>query len=407
MRPVGKFVFGVWLTFTFLRLSEIIAGFTLLLQAACQFQLAKYLLSQQWSALAVGAAVATSVAGIVVIQRRVASGMLFLPAAATGINLRRNLLISLGPGVITNAKGLTAVITGGNIGIGLETTRRLLLLGFDVYICCRSERRAMDAISLLKWVMEITHRTVTFVPLDLADDASIRACASRLKQLPAIDVLINNAGLFDVEVNKRTQPANRETLLQVNFIGLVLLTELLLPYMITHSTTSKYKPRIVNVASIASLWATIPASSSPFSILRDSVDPAHAMTINTYGLSKLLVIQYTRLLAERTASSNVAVCSLHPGAVLTDIFHSLGIVARIMPYICPLIFKYPDEGCLTTVDCVASTKIKSGAFYADCRDFTGAAHPACFDNYEAQRIWKWCQGFLHLDDGAAVNSKRD
>ncbi len=386
------FFAGFYLTTSLVFLSEVQAGLAAILQLFLQLNLGLFLFDEPRSRLSAPTAtlcMALSLLGFVMLQRRIASGMGRSSVRSKTLRLRRELLTALGPGVVTNDTGLTALVTGGNNGIGFETVRGLLLLGFDVYILCRNEDRALEAIRLLDAIMKKTKRKVNFVPLDLADDVSIRRAAMQMLELPHIDVLINNAGMFDTKVNCRTPPSKRENLLQVNFFGLVLFTELLLPKLLSagcSSAASRVKPRIINLSSVASTWAKIPRHCTVMSLLRRSIDPTQAMEVNTYGLSKLLVAQYTLHLAIRTKGKNVEVCSVHPGAVLTDIFNSLGLLAKVMSVTCPILFKFPEEGSIPTLHCVATQSLESGAFYADCKVRNDILNPRCFSMKEAEEV---------------------
>ena len=397
------FLAGFYVTPALIWLSEFQAGVMLLLQLVLQSNLWLYLSNSSKSNVSSSTALflmAASIVGVVFLQRRISSGLMLVTGrtvAAITMRLRRELLSAVGPRVVTAQTGLTAVVTGGNNGIGFETVRGLLIMGFDVYMLCRNEERARDAIKLLEPVTRRTGRSIHYIALDLADDVSIRRAALQILELAHIDVLINNAGMLDIAINCRTPPSKREKLLQVNFYGLVLFTELLLPKLMKPGCSSageRYMPRIINLGSVASTWANIPTNRTVLTILRSSVDPSREMDVNTYGLTKLLVIQYTRHLASRLKGSGISVCSVHPGAVLTDIFQSLGFLARVMNVVCPILFKLPDEGSVPTLHCVASQSLISGAFYADCRVANGILNPRCFDRKEAEDVFDFVKETL-------------
>ena len=315
----------VSLSWGFLYLTEFQAGLMLLVQAFLQVHMAMFLFDPRRSNISLITAIlymTASLVGAFIVQRRVASGFWRGSVKGKLMNLRRQVMMAAGKVVVTQQNGLTAVVTGGNAGIGLETVRGLLLLGYDVYMLSRDEAKARAAITLLHETMGRTNRKVVFMPLDLADDVSVRRAAMQLLALPHIDVLINNAGMYDVAINCRTPPSRREKLLQVNFFGLVLLTELVLPKLLRGGCSTagaRLKPRIINLSSIAGTWAKVPRGSTVLSLLRRCIDPSQPMHVNTYGLSKLLIAQYTKLLALRTRGTQVEVCAVHPGAVLTDI----------------------------------------------------------------------------------------
>ena len=89
--------------------------------------------------------------------------------------------------------GKVVVVTGSNIGIGLETAVGVAALGATTVLACRNRAKAEAA------AREVTQRTwnddVHVVPLDLADLASVRKAAEDiLTRWDRLDVLVNNAG---------------------------------------------------------------------------------------------------------------------------------------------------------------------------------------------------------------------
>src|SRR5882724_12947326 len=130
----------------------------------------------------------------------------------------------------------TAVITGGNSGIGFATARELARLGWRVIITGRDEAKLRAAAG------EIGGVEVRVA--DFAAFAQVHALAQALSAEPRIDVLINNIGVA-LSGRQVSQDGN-EMMLQVNHLSPFLLTNLLI---------DKFKAgapaRIVNVASRA------------------------------------------------------------------------------------------------------------------------------------------------------------
>jgi retinol dehydrogenase 12 len=90
--------------------------------------------------------------------------------------------------------GRTFLVTGGNTGIGLATATELARRGGRVYVACRSEAKGSHAVASI--VAATGNANVSFLPLDLADLASVRACADEfLATGRPLHVLINNAGV--------------------------------------------------------------------------------------------------------------------------------------------------------------------------------------------------------------------
>ena len=127
----------------------------------------------------------------------------------------------------------TTLITGGNRGIGFETARQLIQLGHDVVIGARDETRGREAAKKLG---------ARFVQLDVTKDSNVAAAA---KELDALDVLINNAGISGpfVPVMELQIDAMREVF-ETNVFGVARVTRAMLPLLRKSSC-----PVIVNVAS--------------------------------------------------------------------------------------------------------------------------------------------------------------
>lgn len=91
--------------------------------------------------------------------------------------------------------GKVAIVTGGNTGLGLETTRELLRNGAKVYLAARSEARATEAIKQLK--AENHKGAVEWLPLDLQDLDSVREAAKKFSSKEKhLNILFNNAGVM-------------------------------------------------------------------------------------------------------------------------------------------------------------------------------------------------------------------
>jgi len=127
----------------------------------------------------------------------------------------------------------TTLITGGNKGLGFEAARRLIALGHTVYIGARDRTRGEAAAKQLG---------ARFVQLDVTDDASVAAAAAAL---PALDVLVNNAGIAGAHtaVGETTADQLREVY-DTNVFGIVRVTRAFLPLL-----QKSANPVIVNVAS--------------------------------------------------------------------------------------------------------------------------------------------------------------
>jgi NADP-dependent 3-hydroxy acid dehydrogenase YdfG len=112
-----------------------------------------------------------------------------------------------------------AVVTGASSGIGAATARRLAAEGYDVVAAARR----LDRLEQL--AAEVPG--VRAVQLDVTDQASVDALAN---QLPAVDVLVNNAGgAIGVDPVERADPDDWQRMFDVNVLGVLRVTKALLP----------------------------------------------------------------------------------------------------------------------------------------------------------------------------------
>ena len=137
-------------------------------------------------------------------------------------------LIINGPAFSENVSllGQTAVITGGNTGLGKETALKLHGLGANTIILCRDSEKAKVAID------EINERnkgrvqqgnTLTFRKLDLSSLKSVEECSLQLKKdCDKIDILVNNAGVMAVPTREITLDGFEKTM-GINHLGLLRL----------------------------------------------------------------------------------------------------------------------------------------------------------------------------------------
>ncbi|MCA1008665.1 SDR family oxidoreductase [Rhodococcus hoagii] len=113
----------------------------------------------------------------------------------------------------------TALVTGASSGIGLEVARALVTRGYRVL----GTTRNLDALQQSSRVPG-----VEYLALDLTDRASIEACA---RAAGAVDVLVNNAGESQMGPLEELPLDAIDRLFQVNVLGAIQLTQLVLPGM--------------------------------------------------------------------------------------------------------------------------------------------------------------------------------
>jgi retinol dehydrogenase-12 len=249
--------------------------------------------------------------------------------------------------------GRTFLVTGGNTGIGRATAAGLAGRGGRggrVWIAARSRAKGEAAVADIK--ASTGSNAVWFLPLDLADLDSVRACAAAFLALgEPLHVLVNNAGVGGARGLTRQ---GFELTFGINHLGHFALTNALLGCL-----TDSAPSRVVTVASDAHYSA----KGIDFEALRR---PARGITgLPEYAVSKLCNVLFTQELARRVAGTGVTTYALHPGVVASDIWRRVPWPVR------PLITRRMlsvTEGAATSLYCATSPEVArdSGLFYDKC-----------------------------------------
>mmetsp|Transcript_24852 Transcript_24852/g.61014 ORF Transcript_24852/g.61014 Transcript_24852/m.61014 type:complete len:323 (-) Transcript_24852:185-1153(-) len=195
-----------------------------------------------------------------------------------------------------------AVVTGSTDGIGKHTATKLASDGYKVCIHGRSQKRIDAAVKEIK--DKVPDAQLDTFLADFASLADVKKLSDELHQkCPKIDVLINNAGVFEQSMKKT--PDGNEMTFQVNVLTPFLLTSLLLDLC-----DKAEQPRIIIVSSISQGYKL---DMSNLQMEKGFSDHA------SYSLSKLCNAMHAIELAERLkkAMPKATVNTLDPGTVNT------------------------------------------------------------------------------------------
>jgi NAD(P)-dependent dehydrogenase (short-subunit alcohol dehydrogenase family) len=207
---------------------------------------------------------------------------------------------------IPDLTGRTAVVTGANGGLGLQTALALAAAGAHVVLAARDPAKTAAAEVRLR----ASHPSASLgvVPLDLGDLSSVAAAAhSVLARHERVDLLVNNAGVMAMP--QRTTADGFEMQFGVNHLGHWALTAHLLPALLRAPAA-----RVVTVTSTARHRAR-------------RLDPADPHMQRNYGAwasyarSKMANLHFGLGLQQRFSSAGVRASSLlaHPGLTNTDL----------------------------------------------------------------------------------------
>lgn len=259
-----------------------------------------------------------------------------------------------------NLSGKTAVITGCNSGIGLETMRVLALRGAHVIGTARTFEKGQQACAQVKG------RT-TPVVLELSDFASVVACAEAIRKLNvSIDMLILNAGIVLPEWRAIN---GIEQHFLVNHLGHFLLTQRLLD-----GVTAAEQGRVVVVGS--GNHRDAPAGGIQFDDLSGKRWSGQA-----YAHSKLANGLFSLELSKRLRSTRATSNCLTPGAVDTNIRRHLSQDDR------PTQLKSAAEGAAAVCYVAAHPSLAkvTGEYFKDCSP--APQSPYQTDAAMAKKLW--------------------
>ena len=189
-----------------------------------------------------------------------------------------------------------AIITGANTGLGFETARGLLQVGFEVVITSRNLERGEKAVARLK--SEYPKGQISALALDLSNQSSVRAFAPRFTQAQKKwDVLVLNAGAKVLSSYQETD-SGIEYHFGVNAVGhFALVADLL--------ALRAEVARVVSVSSIVARFA--PSALGP------AGSPKSYSAGASYSASKLSNYLFAIELQNRFGSESFSSLAAHPG----------------------------------------------------------------------------------------------
>src|SRR5215475_173622 len=219
-------------------------------------------------------------------------------------------------GDVPGQQGRLAVVTGANTGLGFETAQVLAARGASVVLAVRDTEKGKAAAARI--AVTAPGADVTVQHLDLTSLDSIRAAAGELRaQHPAIDLLINNAGVMFPP--KQTTGDGFELQFGTNHLGHFALTGLLLEQMLPVPGS-----RVVTVSSLAH---RIQAR-----INFDDLQSEHSYSrVAAYSQSKLANLMFTYELQRRLSGAGTTIAvAAHPGLASTELTRHTPAIAALI-----------------------------------------------------------------------------
>jgi NAD(P)-dependent dehydrogenase (short-subunit alcohol dehydrogenase family) len=257
---------------------------------------------------------------------------------------------------IPNQGGRTAVVTGANGGLGLETARALAAAGGDVVMAARNQERAAEAVEQIRTT--VPDANLTIVRLDLGSLDSVKAAAEEvLASRERVDLLVNNAGVMGIP--ERRTADGFEMQFGVDHLGHFALTARLLPALLRAPTA-----RIVTVTSTAHHMGRAVNPDNPN--LDGRYGPWRA-----YGQAKLANFHFALGLHRLFRQAHTPIASLvaHPGLSNTELQAVSveetdgGLSQRFFLTLARRAGMSPADGALSQLRAASDPGAKSGEFY--------------------------------------------
>ena len=201
---------------------------------------------------------------------------------------------------MVSIQGKVVIVTGASSGIGAATAREFARAGAKVVLAARR----LDRLEALAAEIDAmgTGAQALAVAADLSrlDDIQ-RLIEQTLARFGRIDVLFNNAGFGRLDWLEKLDPAKDiQAQVQVNVLGVLLTTRVVLPHML-----AQQGGHILNMASVAGLVGT--------------------PTYTIYAASKFAVRGFSEALRREVAPWNIRVSVIYPGGVATEFAEHAGI----------------------------------------------------------------------------------
>jgi 3-oxoacyl-[acyl-carrier protein] reductase len=194
-------------------------------------------------------------------------------------------------------KGKVAVVTGASKGIGAAIALHLAAEGAAVVVNYASSREGAERV-----VGQIKGKggKAIAVQANVARQDDIRRLfAEATKAFGPVDVLVNNAGIYEFAPIEAVTPEHFHKQFDLNVLGLILTTQEALKHFGAKGGS------VINISSVVATAA--PANGSVYSATKAAVDAV------------------TRSLAKELGPRKVRVNSINPGMVETEGFHAAGI----------------------------------------------------------------------------------
>ncbi|KAH8664670.1 hypothetical protein BX600DRAFT_464836 [Xylariales sp. PMI_506] len=269
--------------------------------------------------------------------------------------------------------GKTAIVTGANVGVGLEAARHFARLNAEkVILGCRSVEKGEAAKKSIEASLPQLGTSVVEVwQVDLSSFESVKEFCRRASALKRLDYLIENAGFAAITLELLE---GYEASITVNVLSTYLMALLLLPVLRKTSAECNTLPVLTIVTSSAHTFNKFPQRNKPsiFDALRDDSD-----WNGRYALSKLLEVLINRELAKAVESSGkprILVNAVNPGFCNTGLYRDVPFpISLIVNFLLYFFGRTAEVGSRTLMSGAFGGAETHGKYMSDCMVFDESA----------------------------------
>jgi len=211
-----------------------------------------------------------------------------------------------------------ALVTGASSGIGAAFAERLAHDQLNLILVARRRDRLEALAERLKHDHSVT---VEVIGADLTSPDELLALEKHIAEIPALSVLVNNAGFGGYKPFITLDADQAEELIRLQVVAVTRLTRAALPAMIARG-----QGMIINISSRLAFSATMP--SPPL--------PKRA----TYAATKAYINVFTQIMATELEGTGIRLQALCPGVVRTEFHQQVGIDPESYP---PNIVMAPED----------------------------------------------------------------
>lgn len=281
--------------------------------------------------------------------------------------------------------GQTVIVTGANVGLGLEAARHFTRFNArKVIVAVRNLEKGEKARQSIE---ESTKRfgVVEVWQVDLSSYESVKQFAARAQGLERLDAVVENAGIatriYRVE-------EDNEATITTNVVSTFLMALLLLPKLRETASRFNVTPHLSVVSSEVHGYIAFAEKTSP-NIFKTLNDKETANMAERYPMSKLLEVFYCRELAARHSKSNtphVIINYLTPGLCHSELTRGSNLGIALLKF---FFARTTEVGSRTLVHAASAGPNSHGQYLRNCEMSEPAPLVLGEEGEKAQaRVWE-------------------